>query len=500
MSSAQQRTTQTGGFRKTIAWFFIVVGTLYLIYSSHLILNNDRQCLATEENLEHLTNLSTSIQLNEQDSNFESPPPILSKKSQEYNTELKHIVFGIAASADLWQKRKEYVKVWWRPKQTRGIVWMDRQVRSPSNEGLPQIRISADTSRFKYSNKKGHRSALRISRVVSETLRLGLKDVRWFVMGDDDTVFIVDNVVRILSKYDHRQLYYVGSSSESHLQNIYFSYSMAYGGGGFAISQPLAQELAKMQDRCIRRYPGLYGSDDRIQACMAEIGVPLSKESGFHQYDVYGDLLGLLAAHPVAPLASLHHIDVVQPIFPGMSRARALQHLFKSVQLDSASIMQQSICYDKNRYWSISVSWGYVVQIWRGVVSPRELETPARTFLNWYRKADYTAYTFNTRPVTKHPCMKPFVFYMSTSKYDRAKKRAIGVYTRRKSPSPYCRWKMASPERIDSIVVLKRPDTLRWLKSPRRDCCRVLPTNKASTMYLWVGNCRDGEISEFQRP
>jgi hypothetical protein len=283
MSSAQQRTTQTGGFRKTIAWFFIVVGTLYLIYSSHLILNNDRRCLATEENLEHLTNLSTSIQLNEQDSNFESPRPILSKKSQEYNTELKHIVFGIAASADLWQKRKEYVKVWWRPKQTRGIVWMDRQVRSPSNEGLPQIRISADTSRFKYSNKKGHRSALRISRVVSETLRLGLKDVRWFVMGDDDTVFIVDNVVRILSKYDHRQLYYVGSSSESHLQNIYFSYSMAYGGGGFAISQPLAQELAKMQDRCIRRYPGLYGSDDRIQACMAEIGVPLSKESGFHQ-------------------------------------------------------------------------------------------------------------------------------------------------------------------------------------------------------------------------
>ncbi|KAJ6408875.1 hypothetical protein OIU84_008553 [Salix udensis] len=175
MSSTQQRTTQTAGFRKTITWFFIIVGTLYLVYSSHLILNNDRRCLTTEENLEHLTNLSTSIQLNEQDSYLESPPPVLSQKSQRYNTELKHIVFGIAASADLWQKRKEYVKLWWRPKQTRGIVWMDRQVGNRSNEGLPQIRISADTSRFKYSNKKGHRSALRISRVVSETLRLGLK-------------------------------------------------------------------------------------------------------------------------------------------------------------------------------------------------------------------------------------------------------------------------------------------------------------------------------------
>jgi hypothetical protein len=45
----------------------------------------------------------------------------------------------------------------------------------------------------------------------------------------------------------------------------------------------LAKELAKMQDRCIQRYPALYGSDDRMQACMAELGVPLTKEAGFHQ-------------------------------------------------------------------------------------------------------------------------------------------------------------------------------------------------------------------------
>lgn len=102
-------------------------------------------------------------------------------------------------------------------------------------------------------------------------------------MGDDDTVFVVNNLVRVLSKYDHRHFYYIGSSSESHLQNIYFSYSMAYGGGGFAISYSLAKELAKIHDRCIKRYPSLYGSDERIQACMAEIGVPLTKELGFHQ-------------------------------------------------------------------------------------------------------------------------------------------------------------------------------------------------------------------------
>lgn len=102
-------------------------------------------------------------------------------------------------------------------------------------------------------------------------------------MGDDDTVFVTENLVRVLSKYDHREYYYVGGQSESHMQNIYFSYSMAFGGGGFAISYPLAKAVEGMQDRCIQRYPGLFASDDRMQACMAELGVPLTRELGFHQ-------------------------------------------------------------------------------------------------------------------------------------------------------------------------------------------------------------------------
>jgi hypothetical protein len=31
------------------------------------------------------------------------------------------------------------------------------------------------------------------------------------------------------------------------------------------------------------RYPHLFGSDDRMHACMAELGIPLTKEPGFHQ-------------------------------------------------------------------------------------------------------------------------------------------------------------------------------------------------------------------------
>lgn len=284
------RFRQQIGFRTSLTWCFLFICVLYILYSSNLILTTENQkcsvCLnaSTEEHLEALTNVSsTHLHLVEEVEDEPVERPVLPQRSQRYDTELKHIVFGIAGSSSLWEKRKEYIKAWWKPKESRGVVWLDKRVRTRRDEGLPEIRISGDTSKFKYTNRQGLRSALRISRVVSETLRLGMKDVRWFVMGDDDTVFVVNNLVRILSKYDHRQFYYVGSSSESHVQNIHFSYAMAYGGGGFAISYPLAKELAKMQDRCIQRYPGLYGSDDRIQACMAELGVPLTREPGFHQ-------------------------------------------------------------------------------------------------------------------------------------------------------------------------------------------------------------------------
>lgn len=293
-ASHQRQPPSSGRLRKSVTWLFIALLFIYVVYSAKIILIKDSppaKC-SYGDNLARENRLSTddaakppppppSVDDSSEREEEEEPPP--KKRSFRDDTELKHIVFGVAASSTLWEKRKEYIKVWWRPEETRGTVWLDKTIEIKNNEELPDIKVSGDTSKFNYTNRQGDRSALRISRVVSETLRLGLEDVRWFVMGDDDTVFFVDNVVRVLNKYDHNQFYYIGSSSESHIQNIFFSYAMAYGGGGFAISYPLALELEKMQDRCISRYPGLYGSDDRIQACMAELGVPLTREPGFHQ-------------------------------------------------------------------------------------------------------------------------------------------------------------------------------------------------------------------------
>lgn len=204
---------------------------------------------------------------------------------------LGHIVFGIAGSAHLWPRRREYVRLWWDPAAMRGNVWLDAGApaapgpSAPWEGSLPPIRVSEDTSRFRYTNPTGHPSGLRIARIAAEAVRLvgGGAGARWLVLVDDDTVLCADNLVAVLSKYDWREMVYVGAPSESHSANTYFSHSMAFGGGGVALSFPLAAALAQTLDVCIERYPKLYGSDDRLHACITELGVPLSREYGFHQ-------------------------------------------------------------------------------------------------------------------------------------------------------------------------------------------------------------------------
>ena len=79
-------------------------------------------------------------------------------------TEISHVVFGIAASAKLWEQRKNYIKIWYKQDQMRGIVWLDKPLKikntkkTNNTEGLPPMKMSADTSRLAYTNHQGHRS------------------------------------------------------------------------------------------------------------------------------------------------------------------------------------------------------------------------------------------------------------------------------------------------------------------------------------------------------
>lgn len=129
------------------------------------------------------------------------------------------------------------------------------------------------------------------------------------------------------------------------------------------------------------------------------------------QFDIRGDPYGILAAHPLAPLVSLHHLDHVEPLFPNQTRIDSLNLLMQAYRVDSSRILQQSVCYDQRKKWSISIAWGYAVQIYPFMVTATDIEIPFQTFKTWRSSSD-GPFNFNTRPVSSDPCWRPVVYFL----------------------------------------------------------------------------------------
>ncbi|CAI8612701.1 unnamed protein product [Vicia faba] len=411
-------------------------------------------------------------------------PPTSSPPQDPIPTNLSHIVFGIGGTYSTWKNRRHYSELWWNPNVTRGFVWLD--TAPPKNETWPKssppYKVSADTSSFKYTCDYGSRSAIRIARILKETFNLGLDNVRWFVMGDDDTVFFSENLITVLNKYDHNQLYYIGGNSESVEQNIVHFYTMGYGGGGFAISYPLAAELVMILDGCIDRYADYYGSDQKIQSCISEIGVQITKEPGFHQIDVHGSPYGLLAAHPVAPLVSLHHLDYVDQFYPDMDRIDSLKKLLAAYKADPGRTIQPSFCYDHTRNWTVSISWGYSVELYPYFPTAKELETPYLTFKTWKTWSD-GPFTINTRPISWDICRRPLIYFLD--QIDVEQEKTQSNYKRYPSPIHYeCEHAdYVQPLKIQYVnVSAPKFSASLWNKAPRRQCCEVINSSDSQVI------------------
>ncbi|KAF3336247.1 Beta-1,3-glucosyltransferase [Carex littledalei] len=427
-------------------------------------------------------------------------------------TDLSHIVFAIGGSAHTWDRRRSYTELWWRHNYTRGHVWLDHAPIGTWPDTSPPYMISRNMSR--YGNRA---SASRIAAAVVEAYHLvslapEKEQVRWFVMGDDDTVFFVENLIGVLQKYDHEQMYYLGMPSESVEQDVMHSYGMAFGGGGFAISYPAVAELAGVMDTCLDRYAYFYGSDQRIQSCLAELGIPLTREPGFHQVDVRGDIYGMLAAHPIAPLVSLHHLDYVKPIIPNRtSQLESLQSLFSAYRVDPARILQQAFCYDAGAgadaglVLSVSVSWGYTVQVYPSVRPPRELETPLQTFKTWRSSSD-GPFIFNTRPLShpnQDPCARPFIYFFDRVLHDQTD-ASLTQYTSDNTSTDHAQGEtkailcnnkgFSAASRIDRVRVLApKMDPFLWKQAPRRHCCTARRTKWGRMLEVQIKYCSPGE-------
>ncbi|ESR59390.1 hypothetical protein CICLE_v10017944mg [Citrus x clementina] len=390
---------------------------------------------------------------------------------------LSHIVFVLLGSVNTWKYRKPYIEAWWRKNITRGHLWLDAAPTGelvPWPSSSPAFRVNEDITRLAVNPKSVVQ--IRMYHSIFEAFRVeNNKDVKWYVMADDDTLVFVDNLVELLGKYDHTKYYYIGTNSESIHSNAYISFDMGYGGAGYALSYALVEALASEIDGCIQRYKHLFFSDYISQSCSADLGVDLKIEKGIHQIDLRVDISGLLSSHPSSPLISLHHFDAIDPIFPSKNRSESINHLMKPAKFDQSR---------------------YSAHIYQSIFPRSFLRRPLQTFRPW-QKSRPPFFMFNTRWLSNNPCEAPHVFFLESVIESNNIGRYHVVVTdyTRSSPSnlPICLSNgnhSANP--IHKIQVFS-PSTGRK-EAGRIECCDVKYVAGEDTVDVKLSACMKGEM------
>ncbi|XP_027067449.2 uncharacterized protein [Coffea arabica] len=410
-------------------------------------------------------------------------------------TNVSHLAFGLQGSEKTYHFRKAYLEAWWRPNITRGYVYIDREPTGdllPWSPKSPQYRMNDDLSKLIQEIRP--RSALmpRMVHGILELFREEHEGIRWIIMGDDDTMFFVDNLVHVLSKYDHTKYYYIGYPSEFVLSNYWFNFNQAFGGGGIILSYPLAKALVRDMDRCLRKYSNL-SADLMTMACLADIGANLTPHKGVHQNDLRGDYSGFLSSHPKELVLSIHHWDVLDPIFPKKDRFQSAQHLMKAGNVDQSRLFQQTICHHRPTNWTFSVSWGYSAHIYEKVMARSWLMTPIETFQGWSRSNKPPLFMFNTRRPFGDPCEAPHVFFFESIK-ETSNNEILTIYARSAPRNlPACPASGNHSAEFVSQVHVFSPATKRP-EVQRAECCDVLSVKGSGKADVQLRECKLDEI------
>ncbi|KAL1554060.1 hypothetical protein AAHA92_14657 [Salvia divinorum] len=401
----------------------------------------------------------------------------------EPQTNFNHVVFGLLGSENTLHDRKHYIESWWRPNVTRGVLYLDKVPTGdlmPWSDASPPFRISDDLTMFLQETKARSPRNIRIVHGIMEVVR-DMRDanLRWVVMGDDDSIFFVENIIDVLGGFDHRKYYYLGGQSEFIKANYMYSFNQGFGGAGFILSYPLAKALANDMENCLRRYALFFTSDTMTMSCIADIGVNLSPHKGFHQIDLRGDLSGLLSSHPKSPLLSLHHLGAAKPIFPGVDYNQSIRHLMEAATADQSRVLQQTICYHRKSNWSLSISWGYSAHIYEKIMPRSHLQRPLETFKPWKAIPSQPLYMFDTMLLSNNSCHAPHVFFFE--KVDKVSMGILTTYSRGKPRGlpPCSLTSQYTPDLISQITVLS-PSTKRK-EMDRCECCDIVGMRGTST-------------------
>lgn len=278
------------------------------------------------------------------------------------------IVYGLCSSVQTFPGRLEVMTQWWQPGMT-GAVFVDTMAEGYDRQDVPKgLEVVASSQPWAFVSEAERCAWSQIADLYRKFPRSD-----WFVIGDDDTLFVPEAVELYLRSLPASHKWYIGAPSESVSQRELYGNLMlnngdvmkdfAFGGGGIIISQALMEEMAQQMSHCLQNYSGLFGGDQRIAVCAHHAGGNLSHNQGMHQCDLVStNIASTLEAHPLTPLLSLHHMGNVH-----LPQGATLMDVRGAIRRNPFGALQQSVCIANAGLFSISS--GLSVRWWPGQTS-----------------------------------------------------------------------------------------------------------------------------------
>jgi hypothetical protein len=108
-------------------------------------------------------------------------------------------------------------------------------------------------------------------------LRAHFPGRKWYIIGDDDTLFSPLALAQWLQNFDANQAWYIGGRTESLDSRLRGSWDAAYGSSGIVLSEGFLRTSGPGFSRCIEVAPRskILGSSI-LHLCMSRFGVPMT--------------------------------------------------------------------------------------------------------------------------------------------------------------------------------------------------------------------------------
>lgn len=243
-------------------------------------------------------------------------------------------------------------------------------------------------------------------------LRKQNKNFEWLAMGDDDTIWFIENLFFLINQFNSSNLIYLGNISDNNSSIQRHGKYYAYGGAGILLSKSLVSLLANYSDVCYKKYSFSFGGDEILGKCIRRmLKVNLTLDEHLHQMDHIGDIYGLLQSG-YNHLITLHHMFTLWEPFPEEHLSHEydiLENIYRSYRIFRDDFLKRYFRINYRTNQTLLLTNGYSFTIFNEILSEKQLN---QVELTWSESRLYK------KPMRNRHSNKIEFFFKSNNHFD----------------------------------------------------------------------------------